>query len=257
MGIEHGGYIDNPGTEKNKVFSVISTCIDLGVYVIVDWHDHNAHNNQGEAIDFFAEVARLYGGSPNLIYEIYNEPFAVSWFNTIKPYAETVIDTIRKIDPDNLIIVGTPNWSQDVDSAAVNPLQYSNIAYALHFYAATHKQYLRDKASIALEKGLALFVSEWGTCESSGSGKLDTLETEIWFDFMARNNISWCNWSVADKDETASALKPGADEFGNWDPDDLTSSGDLVRKKIIGLTVDNTGSSVILPSSHIQQNNQR
>jgi endoglucanase len=107
MGIEPDGYLTNPDTEKNKMFSVIDKSIDLGIYVIVDWHDHNAHTHQAEAIDFFAEIAALYGDQPNLIYEIYNEPTQVSWSNVVKPYAEAVIDTIRSIDPDNLIIVGT------------------------------------------------------------------------------------------------------------------------------------------------------
>src|SRR5690606_41644798 len=52
--------------------------------------------------------------------------------------------------PDNLIIVGTPTWSQDVDVASNDPITgYSNIAYTLHFYAGTHGQFLRDKASTA------------------------------------------------------------------------------------------------------------
>jgi hypothetical protein len=236
MGIEPDGYLTNPDTEKNKIFSVIDKSIDLGIYVIVDWHDHNAHNHQAEAIGFFAEIAALYGDQPNLIYEIYNEPTQVSWSNVVKPYAEAVIDTIRSIDPDNLIIVGTPTWSQDVDVAANDPLEYSNIAYALHFYAATHKQSLRNKAASALGKGAALFVSEWGTCESSGTGKLDTAETEKWLNFMSQNKLSWCNWSVADKNETSAALKGGASEFGEWNDTDLSASGDMIRKKLIFLS---------------------
>lgn len=236
MGIEPDGYLTNPDTEKNKIFSVINKSIDLGIYVIVDWHDHNAHIHQEEAIGFFAEIAALYGDQPNLIYEIYNEPTQVSWSNVVKPYAEAVIDTIRSIDPDNLIIVGTPTWSQDVDIAANDPLEYNNIAYALHFYAATHKQSLRNKASSALGKGAALFVSEWGTCESSGTGKLDTAETEKWLNFMEQNKLSWCNWSIADKNETSAALKGGASEFGEWNDTDLSASGDLIRKKLIFLS---------------------
>jgi hypothetical protein len=55
-------------------------------------------------------MARTCGHHHNIIYEIYNEKLAVSWI--IKPYAEAVAGAIRAIDPDNLIIVGTPNWSQ-------------------------------------------------------------------------------------------------------------------------------------------------
>jgi endoglucanase len=232
MGVEQGGYLQNPIAEKNKVLAVIDACIDLGIYVIIDWHDHNAQNHQAEALAFFTEIADLYGSYPNIIYEIYNEPLQVSWTEVIKPYAEAVIETIRSIDPDNLIIVGTPTWSQNVDVASQNPIEYDNIAYALHFYAATHKQWLRNKATIALNNGIALFVSEWGTCEASGDGIIDSVEVESWLNFMDENKLSWCNWSIADKNETSAALRSGADQSGYWQDSDLTESGSLVKDKI-------------------------
>jgi endoglucanase len=157
----------------------------------------------------------------------------VSWTAVIKPYAQAVIAEIRAIDPDNIIIVGTPTWSQDVDVAAQSPIIGSNIAYTLHFYAATHKQSLRNKATVALGKGLALWVTEFGTCESSGSGVLDYTESQRWFDFMDTNLISWCNWAVDDKAETSAALKPNVSATGGWQDSDLSESGILVRDKII------------------------
>ena len=232
MGVEQGGYLQNPISEKNKVLAVIDACIDLGIYVIVDWHDHNAQNHQQEAKEFFAEIAELYGNYPNLIYEIFNEPLQVSWANVIKPYAEAVIDTIRSIDPDNLIIVGTPTWSQDVDIASTDPLEHDNIAYALHFYAATHKQWLRNKAITAMNNGIALFVSEWGTCFSNGTDSIDHAEVENWSNFMDQNKLSWCNWSIVDKNETSAALKSGVSSNGGWSDSDLSESGSLVREKI-------------------------
>lgn len=233
MAIESGGYLSNPDTEMKKVKTVIDACIDLSIYVIVDWHDHNAHNHQAEAITFFKEITSLYGDKPNVIYEIYNEPLQISWTNVIKPYSEAVINEIRAIDADNIIIVGTPTWSQDVDVASANPLNFKNIAYGLHFYAATHKQYLRNKALTALNRGVALFVSEYGTCECTGTGIIDYAELEKWFTLMDEHKLSWCNWSIADKDETSAALKPGASATGNWSSSDLSESGALVRKKII------------------------
>lgn len=233
MGVESGGYLTNPATEMAKVKTVIDACIDLGMYVIVDWHDHNAHNHQAEAITFFKEIASLYGSKPNIIYEIYNEPEQVSWLNVIKPYAEAVINEIRSIDTDNIIIVGTPTWSQDVDVAAANPLSFENVAYALHFYAASHKQSLRNKALTALNKGVALFVSEYGTCEYTGTGIIDYVELGKWYDFMDEHKLSWCNWSIADKNETSAALKSGASATGNWSSSNLSESGTLVREKII------------------------
>lgn len=233
MGIEGGGYLDNPATEKNKIIAVIEACIDKGLYVIVDWHDHNAHNHQEEAIEFFKEIATLYGDKPNVIYEIFNEPQQISWSQEVKPYSEAVVGEIRAIDPDNLILVGNPTWSQDVDVAANDPLEFDNIAYSLHFYAASHKQYLRDKAAKALSKGVALFVSEFGTCEANGDGQIDHDEMNKWLSFMEENNLSWCNWSIADKEETSAALMPGASGQGGWTESQITESGKFIRNEII------------------------
>ena len=238
MAVESGGYLSNPEVEKTKIKTVIDACIDLGIYVILDWHDHNAQNHQDQAIAFFEEIADEYGEYPNLIYEIFNEPLQVSWASVVKPYANAVVDAIRAIDGDNLIVVGTPTWSQDVDVATASPLVQTNIAYALHFYARTHKSSFRNKAMTALNRGYALFVSEFGTCESNGSGEMDVVEVEKWMNFMEYHQISWCNWSIADKEETSAALKPGASETGGWSADQISESGLLIRNYIIN---GNTG----------------
>ena len=226
---DSGGYLKNPDLEFSKAVTVVDAAIKEGMYVIVDWHDHEAQKHTAQSVKFFGDLSKKYKGRENVIYEIYNEPLKVSWSTVIKPYAEQVIAAIRANDPKALIIVGTPTWSQDVDSVISDPIKDKNVAYTLHFYAGTHKQYLRDKAQKALNAGLALMVTEWGTVNANGDGGIDRSSTEEWIAFMKANQLSMCNWSVADKVESAAVLKPGASGKGNWKESELTESGKYVK----------------------------
>jgi endoglucanase len=231
MAVDNGGYATNKA-EQEKVVKVIDAAIKEGIYVIVDFHVHDGNKYLNEAKEFFGMIARRYGQHSNIIYEPWNEPVNHSWTDVIKPYHESVIETIRKHDPDNLIICGTRTWSQRVDEASLDPIKANNIAYALHFYAATHKQELRDAAKKAMDNGVALMVTEYGTCEATGNGFIDKKEIEAWWKFMDENKITHCNWSVADKKESASILLPGAKTEGGWSTDELTPSGKMVRDEI-------------------------
>jgi endoglucanase len=231
MGIEpDGAYLSNQAASKARMTTVVEAAISAGIYVIIDWHAHNLH--QAEAVAFFGEMAETYGKNPHVIYEIFNEPEKDETWPQVKDYATAVIGAIRKHDPDNVVIVGSPEWDQRIDTVAADPLQgQTNVVYSVHFYAATHGQWLRDRTQAAISSGVPVFVSEMSGAEASGQGANNYAEWQAWIQFMENEHVSYLNYSVSDKaGETISVLKPGARASGGWTDDELTESGQYVRK---------------------------
>lgn len=235
MYTDEGGYYSDNSIVAN-VCKAVDETLALDMYAIIDWHinfdnDPLAHVEQAKA--FFDDISKKYSDEPGVIYEICNEPNGadVTWGGSVKPYAQQVIPVIRNNAPDAVILVGCPTWSQDVDICAADPLEFHNIMYTLHFYAGTHGDELRNKCSKALSMGAPVFVSEWGTSAADGSGGVFIQESDIWLDFLAKNDISWCNWSLGDRDETSAALLPGA-PLGNWTAEQLSESGRYVFTKL-------------------------
>lgn len=231
LGVEpDGAYLARPEWSLEKIKAVIDAAIREDIYVIIDWHSHNIKTE--EAKKFFTEMATLYGKYPNVIYEIFNEPERQSW-EEVKRYSIELINTIRAIDPDNLILVGSPHWDQDLHVVADDPIAgQTNLMYTLHFYAATHKQPLRDRADYAFNKGIPIFISESAGMEATGNGPLNEEEWERWIQWAEDKKISWVTWSVSDKNETCSVLLPSANAEGKWREADLKESGKKARAMI-------------------------
>lgn len=223
------GYVSNHAL-KDKIYELVDACIEQDIYVIVDWHilnDNNPQIHQGEALVFFDEVSAKYKDTPNVIYEICNEPNSgADWSSNIKPYAEQIIAKIRENSPNALVIVGTPDWSKDLTSVGADPLQLENVAYALHFYAGSHNKTLRDKIDNFREKNLAVFVSECSSTTADGNGQLFEDAFGRWVDYMNEKKISWVYWSLSNKDEGSAMLVP------EYKPELLRPADDGMETKI-------------------------
>jgi endoglucanase len=238
MGVEPtGAYLDNPAIMISQVRNVVHNAIDLGVYVIIDWHDHHGEMHQAQAVDFFAKMAQEFGEYPNVFYEIYNEPMQVDWSTVLKPYHEAVSAAIRQYDPDNVIIMGTPTWSQNVDRAANDPVQGTNLMYTVHFYSCTHRAAQRQLAINARNQGIPIFVTEWGATSADGGtnpdGQLCLDEAQAWHDFMDSAGISWTAWKLDDCPDLSCLFKASAPADGGWTNEWLHGHGPFVRDRMM------------------------
>lgn len=239
---EYNGYCSGDSKNRTGLKKIIKKGVKLAkkhhMYVIVDWHilsDGNPNTHKKEAKAFFKQMSKELRGYSNVIYEICNEPNGGTGWKEIKSYANSVISTIRKNDKKAVIIVGTPTWSQDVDQAAADPIKGKNIMYALHFYAATHKEDLRSKMVAAIEKGLPVFVTEYGICDASGNGAIDKTEADRWVSTMDKYKVSYVAWNLSNKAETSALIKSSCSKASGFRKSDLSDAGkwlyQMLRKK--------------------------
>ncbi len=234
-------YPENQDSYTNILEEAIAATTNLGLYVIVDWHilaDGDPLMHQEDASCFFDYFATKYQNYPNLIFEICNEPNGgkVSWDDSIKPYADTILKVIRKNAPQHLVIVGTPKWCQSPLSVVRNRLEDPQVVYAFHFYANSHKDPLRETFENALTKyEIPLFVSEFGTCDASGTGDINIEQSNIWLDLLDQYQIGWMNWSLCDKDESSALLVTSAPS-SNWSDEQLTENGHFIKARLQSYT---------------------
>ena len=233
-------YAKSPEGQLSTIDRMVKAAIENDVYIVIDWHSHRAHLETSLAATFFQYISTKYKDVPNIIYEIYNEPVSGSGgsWDAIKTYANQVVPAIRA-NTQNLIIVGTPNWSQHPEQGAQSPISSPNIAYVLHFYAATHsKGSFGGHVTSALNAGYPVFISEWGTTNADGDGEPNSSATSEWTSFMDQNMIPNCNWSLrqqtsdVDQKSEKSAIFAGDKSLitaAALDAATYTSSGNIIK----------------------------
>lgn len=234
---DYNGYCVTDEANQKKLLKTIDRAVkaakELGMYVIIDWHilnDQTPVKYQGQAKAFFTKMAKKYGDYDNVLFEICNEPNGGTQWSEIKKYAEKLIKTIRKYS-DAIIIVGTPNWSQDVDIASKAPIKkQKNIMYTVHFYAATHKDSYREKVKTAVKNGLPVICTEFSACEASGDGSYDFKSAKKWLKLLDSYDISYVCWSLSNKPEAASLLASSCTKTEGFQSSDLSEMGKWLKK---------------------------
>ena len=226
----------NPSKDWKTIDKGVKAATELGMYAIIDWHilqENNPTMTTSKAKKFFRHFAKKYGKTKNVIFEICNEPNGCDW-KDVKKYAKKIIPIIRKYS-NNIIVVGTPTWSQDVDTAANSRLtgKYAkNVCYTIHFYAATHKDNIRDKVKYAFKKKLPILCTEFSICDASGNGALDKGSANTWIKLFKKYKIGFFTWSLCNKAESSALIKSSCNKTGNFKKSNLTAAGKWFISKL-------------------------
>lgn len=226
------GYLEEP-YNRDFVYLGIENAIAEGLYVIVDWHilsDGNPLTHVAEAVAFFSELSAHYGQTPNILYEICNEPNGDTTWEDITRYAAMVIPAIRRNAPEAVILVGTPDYSARIWEAMDNPMPFSNVLYSCHKYvdvspaAEPPSTYWLEKA---VQTRFPVFVTEWGIDGPEGEN-VDLKNARQFVEFLNENGISWCGWALSNSKGIHGTVRPDCDKLSGWTWEDLTPGGRLM-----------------------------
>ena len=231
--------------DRKKNLEILRKGVEYAIandmYVIVDWHilkDNNPNENLAEAIDFFNQMAKEYANVPNVIFEICNEPNGDCTWDDIKEYASLVVPVIRRHKPDALILIGTPNYSREIQFPAKDPVNFDNVMYSFHFYVSSHKDDFRKKLRDVVRQGTPIFISESGLSEESGDGKIDFESAKLWYALLDSLHLSYTVWSLSNKEEESAMIKDDSRAVESLTDDDLTLSGQFARALFQGRDAD-------------------
>lgn len=245
----HGTYLDNPTHWHEYIDEIVDWADKYDIYIIIDWHvlapgDPNYFKD--EAKEFWKYMTEKHGNKKHVIFEICNEPNDVgSWDGSIpdkvvtwpmiKEYADEIMQIIRK-SASNVTLVGTPKWGSRPDHVINNPVEFSNIMYTAHFYAADHGESYREYIQTALDNEIPMFISEFGLQEASGYGPNDFQSSTEWLEFLNKNRISWINWNLSNDMRSSAIYKENFYEGYSYNEYSNTSnmkeSGQWILKQL-------------------------
>ncbi|MFB6163276.1 MAG: cellulase family glycosylhydrolase [Halococcoides sp.] len=182
----------------NHLDAAVQACKDGGAYAIIDYHRHRdipwgsttdgefSPNQKlsNEVTLFWDIVAARYGDMDHVIFEMYNEPQGypqwsatgdalVEYWGNWKSTAQPWVDTIRS-HSDNLVLVGSPRWTQLTKGAVIEEFDGPNIGYTLHLYPAHGPTTPADYDNIVSYDGTPaheiapIVMSEWGFDPDAG-----------------------------------------------------------------------------------------
>jgi endoglucanase len=210
-------------SSADYISTVLKPAVDYAtsknLYAIIDFHQTDnvtTGESSADAVAFWTAVAPVFASYTNVLYEAFNEPIdsMTGWNTAFQTAAQSWINTIRgttsqPVAPNNLIIVGSPSWSQHPEGALTLPLTGGNLVFTAHTYPSNFPGdgmpgnvtfQTNITTAIAAEP---VFVTEWGYQIGTTTGYNvyfvpdDTWATNLQT-YLNSNGASWSAWCADD-----------------------------------------------------------
>ncbi len=244
-------------SEADYIAQVLKPSVDYatskGLYVIVDYHDIDdvtTGTSSADAVTFWTTVAPVFAGYTNVLYEAFNEPIdqtgglaGNAWTVEFIAAAQSWVSAIRAGAPNNVIIVGSPSWSQYPNGARAAALTGGNLAYTAHTYPSNFPGTGSGFQTRVVQatKAVPVFITEWGFTVGTGNG---TVPDDSWGQNLLAvaeaGGASWTAW-VADPSWGPPMFTHGAGGQPVNTFNGLNDFGTFVQTELAGGTGDAGG----------------
>jgi len=187
---------------------IIAWAGESHMYVIIDWHyignvvtgagpqmPHLEANPKALTLEFWRSTAHYFRNTPNVIFEIFNEPQSID-ANEWRSNANEIIQAIRAQGADQLVVVGGIDYGKDLSWVLEQPVADGNVAYASHIYpahaAASWPHWFGDVAA-----QYPVLITEWGFMDDNGDPSQNYLfgdqstYGEPFLGYLRGRNIGW------------------------------------------------------------------
>lgn len=224
-----GPYRHDGGAQyKQIVEDTLNLCAANGVYLVIDLHGFNAPGE--DDLNFWKDAARRYKNHPAVIFELFNEPYDISWETwrnggpvvPPKRFANAplqdqeqpgefqsvgmqhLLDAVREAGAKNVVIAGGLDWGYDLSGVvhgfALKEHGGNGIIYSSHIYP--WKSDWQAKVLDAAAKH-PVFVGEIGTPPDYSKfqflkpGERHPLEgwAEDALGLIQKHKLNWTAWS--------------------------------------------------------------
>ncbi len=190
------GYFFNQDDYINRYLKpAVDECIKHGYYVVLDLHyisSYDASLRDDKLVPFWLKMATIYKNNPSILFEIFNEPVTPNnWDDWVAVVAQPLVDAIREIATENIIIVGGPWYNQNIAGVLFKPVVGNNITYSAHIYPQTPSSWEKNYGAIADK--YPLFITEWGYDSSGANPVVGTTQSfgQPFMNWMYNRNLSW------------------------------------------------------------------